>query len=103
MRGHVSDTFSRPRTPVEEYSDNDSPLVNVGIHASRTSSSPESVAQYGSPHRWGRLHEVIAAQPAVQVVSEDVRAILAGTYRAVATLVPDGHDEPKPMSVEERM
>ena len=59
----------------DELSDYDSPLPSA----------------HSSPHRLGHVHSIIGAQPAVQALSEDVRAArqtVSNAYRAASSLMP---------------
>ena len=61
----------------DALSDYDSPLPNL-VESARSGSGVASA----SPYRFGRVHEVIGAQPAAQVLQEEVGAVLSSAYRS---------------------
>ena len=68
-------------------------LISTPDGDSRGGSSEHSLSTFDSPAeashvRFGRVDRLLAAQPAVQAIREDVRAVLSSTYAVAANIVP---------------
>ena len=85
-RGHVSDTF----LPGEFDMDPEVSTISDEHARAPPSASSEDVP-LGSPPRFGRIHQVVAAQPATQALREEVTYVLENAYQvgaAAAAMLP---------------